>query len=761
MDPLQHFIRTDQAPGARILVAPSGEAEVLCRWLGRLVAPRGSAATWPSRLLGVLVVAPFAQFTLFSFDLQAFLYEVFHERLPAKVAHLALMPAVNFFVMAGLAQVWFGAHPSGHRTVLFGANLAGAYAVVLITWYMALAVRTGLLAWGLVMVPIVGGLWMAANAYYGWFFELDPQARSFFRPTSAAVDPWLGALLCAALIALSHGSERKLPPRVTGSQAWLPLPEFLGGGLPLRRRAARVMLVAVQPVSGMFNELVASPRLMPYGILMRMFALGYRPQMSRIPAGAGRTRPGQRQPGARLRGYRRRHPPGRGRVRRIPRGEPVTDLLPGGPSGALLQTLRFARDPYGLFLGGKARYGDPFTVPTLFGRWFVTGRPEGIKAILGADPLSFGPSAAVPMEWYLGPGSIALLAGERHLRERRLIMPAFHGSRMRAHGAAIQGNAVRRLAALRPGERITMVPFAKELSRRNVISTVFGVQDDSRAALFDEAIREVVGAVTPLVAFVPLLRRDLFGLTPWRRIQRWLTVFDTLVHEEIQARRAVGSPGDDVISAVLEARDEDGAGMSDRDVRDELVTFLSAGQEASSHLLAWAVYWILREPGVHDRLLAELEPLGRTPDPDALARLPFLSAVIDETLRIHPIGPSVERHLLEPMDLLGHRLPAGTVAVAATVLAHADPQTFPEPHRFLPQRFLDRRFTASEYLPFGGGARRCPGAGFAVHEVKITLGTLLAAHRFDLADSRPVAPKRYTVTVGPAGGVGVVYRGPR
>ncbi|WP_229068778.1 cytochrome P450 [Actinoplanes sp. DH11] len=439
----------------------------------------------------------------------------------------------------------------------------------------------------------------------------------------------------------------------------------------------------------------------------------------------------------------------------------MTGGLPNGPRGALPQTIRFARDPYGLFLDGKRRYGDPFTVPTLFGRWFVTGQPEGIRTIFGADPAGFGPSAAVPMQWYLGPGSIALLSGRRHLRERQLIMPAFHGTRMRAHTATIQRNTAQRAAQLRPGERITMVPFAKELSRRNVVRVLFGAQDQRRAALLADAVRDVVGAVTPLVAFVPLLRRDLFGLTPWRRIQRHLAAFDALVHAEIRARRSAGGPGDDVVSALLFARDDDGVGLSDRDVRDELVTFLSAGQEAASHLLAWTMYWIHADPDVHARVLAELEPLGREPDPEALVRLPFLSAVIDETLRIHPIGPSVERKLAQPLDVLGHHLPAGTVAVAATVLAHADPRTYPRPELFRPERFLERRFSAAEYLPFGGGVRRCPGSDFAVHETKITMGTLLAGHRFDLVDRPPVRPRRYTVTVGPAGGVRVVYRGPR
>lgn len=431
--------------------------------------------------------------------------------------------------------------------------------------------------------------------------------------------------------------------------------------------------------------------------------------------------------------------------------------LPPGPRGAFLQTVRFARDPYGLFLDGKRRFGDPFTVPTLFGTWFVTGRPEGIAPILGADPLSFGPSAAVPVEWFLGPGSIGLISGERHLRERKLIMGAFHGDRLRSHGRTIQRNALARIAGLKIGDRLTVVPLAKSLSRENTVRIIFGVQDPARARRFDDAIRELIDLVTPLVAFLPLLRRDLFGLTPWRRIRRWLDAFDALTYEEIQMRRAAGATGDDVISALLSARDEAGAGMSDRDIRDQLITFLAAGQESSSHGLGWTLYWILREPAVYERVMSELRPLGREPDPDALARLPFLGAVLDEALRIHPVAPSIERRLLRPMEILGHALPAGTTAVASMVIAHADPALYPDPGRFRPERFLERRYAPSEYLPFGGGARRCAGAAYAAYEIKVTAGTLLAAHRFELDGAE--RPRRYTVTIGPARGVRLIYRG--
>jgi hypothetical protein len=282
VDGLQRFVRTDQAPEARIFVTPSGEASFLCRRFAPLVAPAPGGETWRTRLMGVLVVAPFTQFTLFSFDLQAFLYEVFHRRLPAKAAHLLLMPAVNFFVLAGLAQVWFGERPVVHGGPLIGANLAAVYAALLATWYVVLAVRTRMIAWGLVMLPVVAGLYVAANAYYGHLFTLDAAGRSFLTPTPTAANPWLGAFVCAALIAISHGAEPELPPRVTGSDTWLPMRTFLGGDRPFRRRLGRILLVAVQPFSGTLNEFVASARLMPYGILMRMFRLGYRPAVSTV-----------------------------------------------------------------------------------------------------------------------------------------------------------------------------------------------------------------------------------------------------------------------------------------------------------------------------------------------------------------------------------------------------------------------------------------------------------------------------------------------
>lgn len=280
---LQRCIRVEREPAARIFVAPSAEARRLARAFAPLFAPRADGQGWLSRTLGTLLVAPFTQLTLLSFDLQAFLYEVFHQRPAARLGHLLLMPVVNLFLMAGLANVWFGEHPAAHGDVFLGPNLGTAYAAALLLWYGLLARETRMLGWWLATAPVVVGLCVGANLLHAHTFTLDPAHRTLLAPTPLAYNPWLGALAAAALIALSHVPEPKLPPRVTGAVGWISVREYLLG-LPGERvswgeRAARALSLGVQLVTGTLNELVASPRLMPYGFLLQMFERGYRPEV--------------------------------------------------------------------------------------------------------------------------------------------------------------------------------------------------------------------------------------------------------------------------------------------------------------------------------------------------------------------------------------------------------------------------------------------------------------------------------------------------
>lgn len=191
-----------------------------------------------------------------------------------------------------------------------------------------------------------------------------------------------------------------------------------------------------------------------------------------------------------------------------------------------------------------------------------------------------------------------------------------------------------------------------------------------------------------------------------------------------------------------------------------MITLLLAGHETVAIALAWAFYWLHRQPEVLQRLRAELRAMGHPPSPDALVQLPYLRAVCAEALRLYPVVGGITRRLRQPMTLRGYTVPAGIAVGAALPLIHLDPTRYPDPQRFHPERFLERTYSPYEYLPFGGGARRCVGAAFAVAEMKIVLGSLLAQYRFGLAEDTPVTPVPRTFTIGPKGGVRMICHGP-
>jgi cytochrome P450 len=204
---------------------------------------------------------------------------------------------------------------------------------------------------------------------------------------------------------------------------------------------------------------------------------------------------------------------------------------------------------------------------------------------------------------------------------------------------------------------------------------------------------------------------------------------------------------------MLAARYDDGSAMSDQDIRDELFTLFFAGHESTALAIAWAFYLVHRHAAARERLLAEINGVE---DPDAIAALPFLDAVCQETLRMYPLVPQVSRKLLQPMTLKGYELPAGTGVAAAVCLTHKREELYPEAAEFRPERFLGRKYSAFEFLPFGGGARRCIGAAFANYEMKIVLATILKSHKLRLASDAPIVPVRSSITLGPAGGVPMV-----
>ncbi len=436
----------------------------------------------------------------------------------------------------------------------------------------------------------------------------------------------------------------------------------------------------------------------------------------------------------------------------------MSELL-RGPRFSPLQTLSFMKSPAVFFRENTQRYGDPFIARLPMGTVAVTGDPEGLREIFSADPSLFDPLSRVVLEPVVGANSMLLLSGERHKRERRLLMPPFHGERMRAYGTLMQRATLKAVEGLRPGDPLVALRKTQALSLEIIIRAVFGVEEPERVQRFIEAVAAYSDSYTPLLMLVAPLRRSFGGVGPWARFERHSQALDALLTEQIARRRADGRGGEDILTLLLSAKDEGGQPLSERELKDELLTMLIAGHETTAIGMAWALYWLLRTPEARQRLEQELSALGPQPEPEALSRLPYLSAVCDETLRLFPVVGLVTRKLRAPFTLRGHALPEGMGVMASITLAHHNPATFPEPERFRPERFLERKYSPFEYLPFGGGARRCLGAAFALYEMKVALGTLLSAHRFSLAHDRPIMPVRRNVTLAPEDGVPLRYEG--
>jgi cytochrome P450 len=261
--------------------------------------------------------------------------------------------------------------------------------------------------------------------------------------------------------------------------------------------------------------------------------------------------------------------------------------------------------------------------------------------------------------------------------------------------------------------------------------------------------------------FIRALRRPLAGLSAWGRFQRRRAEVARLFEEELRRRRAEPAPREDVMSLLMEARGDDGAALSDSELFENMMNLLAAGHETSASALAWALGHVHRDGAVLARLGDELAPLRASRrDPEAITRLPYLTAVCAETLRVTPVAPMIGRTLRDGFVLQGYTLPPG-ISIGISILGvHRRPDLYPEPARFLPDRFLGgREYAPYEYLPFGGGAKRCLGATFASYEMKLILATVLSTHRLRLVDDAAIGAVVRNTTVGPRGGVAMSITG--
>jgi cytochrome P450 len=433
---------------------------------------------------------------------------------------------------------------------------------------------------------------------------------------------------------------------------------------------------------------------------------------------------------------------------------PRTPRLPPGSRHRLLATLDYLRDPYRHLLASARRYGDPYLMPSFMGPTVATWDPLALQTLLAADPDTYAAVGAELMGPVLGFHGLMLLSGERHRAMRKLVTPPFHGARMRTYGALIAETAQQHADRWPRDRAFDVHPTMQAISLDVIFKAVLGLEDRERRESFRAAILGLMGALKPSFLFLRWLRRPFGGMGPWARFQGATARVTDLFNAELGRRRADPRPREDILSLLMEARHEDGAGLSDQELHEQMMTLIGAGHETTASALAFALHHVHADPAVEAELRAELGKLPGGPlDPQVVGALPYLDAVCSETLRIHPVAPLIGRTLCKPITLKGYDLPPGVLVGIDILNLHRRPDLYPEPERFRPQRFLERRFAPHEYLPFGGGSRRCVGAAFATYEMKLVLATVLRAHRMRLATRRPLRVALRNTTVGPAGGV--------
>lgn len=442
--------------------------------------------------------------------------------------------------------------------------------------------------------------------------------------------------------------------------------------------------------------------------------------------------------------------------------------LPAGPrTPFLLQTIQLIAQPTKFLDTCAQRYGEIFTLrvlglnspPVVF-----VSSPQGIQDIFAvpAKQFDFGKATHV-FQPLMGEKSVILQQGRSHQRQRQLLMPPFHGDRMKAYGQLICQITQEVTSQWKVGDLISIEQFMPDITLQIILRVVFGLNPGLRYQKLKQLLSSLLEDVTtPLYSslfFFPPLQQDLGAWSPWGHFLRRRQQIDDLIYAEISQRRFETDARNDILTMLMSAVDDNGQQMTDIELRDQLVSLLLLGYETTAAALAWAFYLIHSSPQVLEKLMQELSKLGDAKEPEAKARLPYLTAVCAETLRIYPIGLiCVPRMVKEPLQVEGYEFDVGTVLVPCIYLAHRRKDVYPEPERFEPERFLEHKFSPYEYLPFGGGSRGCIGTAFSMYEMKLVLATILSRFELSLASKSPVQPVRRGITIVPGGGVPMVVR---
>ena len=438
----------------------------------------------------------------------------------------------------------------------------------------------------------------------------------------------------------------------------------------------------------------------------------------------------------------------------------TAELPPGPRLPASWQTILAWRRPTATLERCRARYGRRFTLRVLGQPPFVVlSDPAEIEQVFMASPEDLHPGEGVRViESLVGANSVILLDEDAHLEQRRLMLPAFHGERMQRLTGAMRELTERELASWPREQAIQLHPRLQRLTLEIILRAVFGLRQGAQLEELREALTELLAFSESPLSLLPFAQRILSGRGRWARLPELHASVDRQIYALIEQRRQAHGEGDDVLDMLLGARHADGSPMSAQELRDELVTALVAGHETTASQLAWAFERLAREPAAARRLTEELD----AGESDA-----YLNASIQEILRLRPVLAEAEPRVVKrAIEIGGIEYPPGVALVVSAYLVHRDPDIYPQPLAFRPERFLDgagarpslRAGGKYTWIPFGGGRTRCLGASFALAEMKVVLTTVLS--RCEVAAVHPAGERtrRRSITLSPAGQATVVLR---
>lgn len=434
--------------------------------------------------------------------------------------------------------------------------------------------------------------------------------------------------------------------------------------------------------------------------------------------------------------------------------------LPSLKAPAFVQMLQWVANPTGFLENATKKYGDIFStgIGWNFSPLVFVSNPQALQKIFSDDAHFKAPGTGERVfQPLLGKYSISrTLDSSRYRRKRQMLMPPFHGDRVLIYGQLIRDITEEVMDKFTPGAPFPIQIAMQEISLEIILGGVFGMDEGHRRQRLRELMITWLEIMSSLLSssmlYVPLLQKNFGPWSPWARLCRLNQEINELLEIEIEERRQHYDPSrTDILTLLISARDEAGQPMSTEELRDEMLTLLAAGQESTSTSMSMAFYWVHRHPHIKERLLQELASLGDSLDPMAISRLPYLTAVCQETLRIHPpASTTFPRVVQSPIELKGYKLEAGTEVVASIYLTHHREDLYPDSKQFRPERFLERKFSPYEFLPFGGGSHYCVGAALAMYEMKVVLATILLRHQMALIDDRPLRIAVRRITFAPA-----------